>query len=293
MKLRIIYFRQVLLTALIVIYFQQEVFSQEADSSAFKQTGMFIGLSLEPSQSQIVNVGTMAVSNLIYGKKNSFLGSVEFGYFFSKYFGLSSGIGFNSYSTQLTLDTYQNKYNALDSENESYERRVLVSGIKEEQKIGFLSVSVCINIRLPFSKTFGFFLQPGITLLAPLSKNYQSSGTFTYKGYYSAYNVLLEDLPEYGFPSNLSSEFDGKLELKPLNFNAFVSAGFDFSIQEKIQIAIAACYDKSLSGISKYSSPGNFQLSSDVNQINSLMGGSSKATVQSMGLKITLRYYMK
>ncbi|MEI6049820.1 MAG: outer membrane beta-barrel protein [Bacteroidota bacterium] len=293
MKLRIIYFRQVLLTALIVIYSQHEVFSQDVDSSAFKRQGMFVGFSLAPSQSQIVNAIPLAVSDHISDKKYSFPGSVEFGYFFSKFFGLSSGIGFNSYGTQLTLDTYQNKYNALDSENESYERRVSGSGIKEEQNIGFLSVPICINIRLHFSKTIGFFLQPGVTLLIPLSKSYKSSGTFTYKGYYSSYNVLLEDIPAYGFPSNVSSEFEGKLELKQLNFNAVVSAGFDFFIQKKIQIAIAACYDKSLSGISKYSSTDDFQLSSDVNQINSLMGGSSKATVQSMGVKIILRYYLK
>jgi len=293
MKLRIIYTKQILLTAFLILSSQNDSFSQETDISTGKQPGLFVGLSLGPSQSQIINEGTLSVSELLSSKKNSFFGSVEIGYFFSKYFGLSSGIGFNSYSTQLTLDAYQNNFNTIDSENESYERRVSGSDIKEVQKVDFLSIPFCINLRLPFNETIGFFLQTGVNMAVPISKNYLSSGTFTYKGYYPAYNVLLENLPAYGFPSNISSESDGKLELKPLSFNAIVSAGFDFFVQEKIQIAVAACYDKSLSNISEYSSPDKFQLSSDADQINSLMGGCSRAIAQSMGLKIIFRYYLK
>ena len=254
---------------------------------------MFVGLSLGPSQSHIINIGTLSVSELLSSKKTSFFGSVEFGYFFSKYIGLSSGIGYFSYKTQLTLDNYQRKFNTIDIDNESYERRISGSDIKEVQNIDFLSIPICINIRLPLNETIGFFLQPGVNLLIPFSKKYQTSGTFSYKGYYSAYNLLLENLPDYGFPSNINIESDGELELKPYGFNATASAGFDFLIQKKIQIAVAACYDKSLSNISEYSSPDKFQLSSDADQINCLMGGSSKATAQSMGLKIIFRYYLK
>ena len=293
MKLMKIYFRQILLTVLLIICSQHDIYSQGTDISRGKKPGTFVGLSLGSSQSQIMNEGTLSVSELLSGKKNSYSGSVEIGYFFSRGFGLSSGVGLNSYSTQLTLDIYQNKFNAKDSENESYERRISGSDITEEQKVNFLCIPFIINLRIPFGKTVGFFIQPGVNLAIPLSNNYTSSGTFTYKGYYPAYNILLENLPAYGFPSNISNESNGTLELKPMGYNAIVSAGFDFFIQKKIQIAVAACYDKSLSSISEYSSPDKFQLSSDADQINSLMGGSSKATAQSMGLKIIFRYYLK
>ena len=119
------------------------------------------------------------------------------------------------------------------------------------------------------------------------------SGTFTFKGYYPAYNVLLEDLPAYGFPSDVISASKGELELKPFDVNMIASAGFDFFVQKNIQLAVAAFYSKSLSNISAYSSSDTFRLSSDVNQINSFMGGRSNATVQSMGIKISFRYYLK
>jgi len=221
------------------------------------------------------------------------MGSVEIGYIFSNYIGISSGIGFVPYKTQLTLGSYQNKFNTVDSENEAYERWVSGVGIKEVQKVGFLSVPICLNIRLPLNKTISFILQTGVNMAVPIYANFKSSGTFTYKGYYPAYNVLLENLPAYGFPGNVNSVSDGKLEIKPLNFNVIGSAGFDYFIQKNIQIGVTATYTKSISNSSAYASPDKFQLSSDANQVNSLMGGSSKVSAQSMGVNIILRYYLK
>lgn len=293
MKIKIIFTKQILLAAVITICSQQNIFSQNRNGSPADKPGMFVGLSLGPSQTQITNEGTFSGSNVLSNKMNTFFGSAEIGYFFSDYIGLSSGVSYSSYKTQLNLGAYQNNFNTIDSENETYERRVSGTDIKEVQNIGFVSVPVCLNIRIPFSKTFGFCLQSGINLSVPISKKYASSGTFTYKGYYPAYNTLLENLPAYGFPSNHSTVANGELELKPFDVSAIASAGFDFFVQEKIQIAIAACYNRSFSNISAYTSPDTFRLSSDVDQINSLMGGSSKVTFQSLGIKLSFRYFLK
>ena len=292
MKFRIISISQIFFSALLMIGSHFESFSQEADSTVVKP-GLFVGLSFGPSQSSISNEGILSVANLVSSSQNSFGGVAEIGYFFSKSIGVSSGIGYSLYKSQLELGTYQNKFNTTDSENEAYERQVSGTDIKETQKVGFLSLPVCLDIRLPLSKKMGFFFQTGINLAIPVTKKYSSSGTFTYKGYYPAYNVLLQNLPSYGFPSNVNSVTNGSLEIKSMNINAQVSAGFDFLIQKNIQLGIAAFYSKSLSNISGYPSPDKFQLSSEANQINILMGGSSKATLQSIGVNIRLRYFLK
>ena len=292
MKFRFISNSQILFLALLLTGSQYDGYSQEADSTIVKP-GLFVGLSFGPSQSTISNEGILTVANLVSNSQNSFGGSLEIGYFFTKSIGISSGIGFSSYKSQLELGTYQNKFNTIDSENEAYERQVSGIDIKEIQKVGFVSLPICLDIRLPLSKKMGFFLQPGIGFAIPVIKKYTSSGTFTYKGYYPAYNVLLQNLPAYGFPSNVNSVTDGSLEIKSLHINALISAGFDFLIQKNIQFGIAAFYSKSLSNISNYPSPDKFQLSSESNQINSLMGGSSKASVQSIGVNIRLRYFLK
>jgi hypothetical protein len=293
MKLRIIYKRLILFLILVLIFTQSMIYSQGTNINRGQQPGIFIGLNLEPSKSQILNEGTISGSKLISGRMTSLSGSMEVGYFFSNYFGLSSGIGLASFKTQLTLDNYKTTFTTTDSENESYERRVTGTGIKEIQNIKALSIPVCINLRLPLNEKTGFFLQTGINISVPLVKSYNSSGTFTYKGYYAVDNVVLENLPEYNFPSNVFNKIDGKLKLKSFGVDAIASVGFDFFINEKLEIAAAAFYDKSFSNISGYSSSDKFQLSSDPNQINSLMGGSTKAMTSLIGLRIALRYYLK
>ncbi len=292
MKLINIHNRHIILTAILILS-AQVILSQGTAVSLTKHKGLFMGVSFGPSQSQIVNVATSSVSNFTTGKSISFNGMLEIGVFTSKNFGITSGIGYNSYKSLLTLDSYSSDFITTDSENESYERRVSGSNIREDQKVGLLSIPLCLNLRIPFGESVGMFIQGGAELLKPVGKTYSSTGTFTFKGYYSAYNVLLENLPAYGFPTNQSSATNGELELKPISFDLLAAAGLDFSLSHKMQLAVMACYSKSLSSISNYSSTGNFQLSGDINQINSLMEGSSKTTIQSLGARVSLRYYFK
>jgi hypothetical protein len=252
-----------------------------------------MGINIGTTNTHIINRGIQSISDLSSKIRYSFSGSFELGYSFSKSIGLSIGLGSDSYKTDLSLNTYANKFNSTDSENESYERRIAGSDIKEIQTISFLILPICIDFQLPLSTRFGFFLQTGISFSIPLSKKYNSSGTFTYTGFYPAYNVLLQDLPAYGFVSNAEIESDGNLEVKTINIDAMARTGLQYLIGNKIRIALGIQYNRSLSNISKYSSTEKFQLSSDISQINSMMGGSSKVTAQSIGLRLSFRYYLK
>ena len=138
MKFRFILKSRIFFLALLLIGSQYDGYSQEADSTVVKP-GLFVGLRLGSSQTTISNEGLLSVANLVSNSQNSFGGSLEIGYFFSKSIGISSGISFSSYKSQLELGTYQNKFNTTDSENEAYERQVSGTDIKEIQKVGFLS----------------------------------------------------------------------------------------------------------------------------------------------------------
>jgi len=293
MKLKTIHIKYILIPVLLIVVTDSVIFSQGTDTTKISRPELFIGINVGSSRTHINNRGIQSVSELSSVIRNSFSGSFESGYSFSKSIGLSIGLGFDSYKTDLSLNTYANKFNSIDSENESYERRIAGTDIKEIQTISFLNLPLCIDFQLPVSSRFGFFLQTGISFSIPMSKKYNSSGTFTYTGFYPAYNALLQDLPAYGFVSNTEIKSDGSLELKTFNIDGMANAGFQYLIRNKIRIALGIHYNRSLSNISKYSSPDSFQLSSDINQINSMMGGSSKVTAQSIGLRLSFRYYLK
>jgi hypothetical protein len=282
-----------LIPALLLCFLLQlKGFCQGTDPGTNSQQHFYFGLSIDPSQSVIFHNSVSTITKLNTSSKNSIGGCVEVGYLFSKYFGFAAGLGYSTYLTNLSLDTYADSVNTIDSEQEAYKRRISGNDIKETQKISCLNIPLLANIQLPVNEKFGFYLQAGINLSIPISKKYSSSGTFTYKGFYPAYNVLLEDLPDYGFSNYTRVSSEGELLLKSTYTDVMVCTGLKFSFRKNIKIGIGAFYIKSLSDISIYSARNKFLLSMDKNQINSFMGGSSKTTVQLAGLKISLHLFL-
>jgi hypothetical protein len=292
MKFEILKPRKFVIVTLIVLFYLPKGFSQQDLSYGLKPPGFCLGIGLAPSLTQIKNLDVQSGSSLSYTKKYSLSGSLEIGYFFTKNIGLTSGLNYSSYNTQLSLDSYNNQFNAIDQENENYEMRVSGNDITENQHVGIIGIPICLNMRFPLKKKIGVYVQTGINIAIPLDNNYETSGTFTYKGYFPAYNVLLESLPEYGFPSDVATTEDGNLKLKPIIYCAIASVGFDYIIDNKFQFSIGACFNKFLKSISENTQPDNFQLTTGANQLNSLMEGSSKVILQSLEINIGLRLFI-
>jgi hypothetical protein len=289
-----IYFKPFLIILFLVVCIVNQGHSQTKDTIKKKKPGFYLGVSIGPSQTTIKNTGTASISNLISTSQSAFFGSVEAGYFFSKYLGLSSGIRYISYKSQITLDAYQNSYTTVDSEKDIFEMRVSGKGIKELQTVDLLSIPLCVNLHLPFSKKVGMYFKGGISMAFPMNQKYTSTGTFTYKGFYPAYNDLLENLPAYGFPTDKSVTESGQLKLKSLGVSPIISAGFDYAIQKKMQIAVGFSFiNTSLSDNESAMPIDKFQLSPDAEHVNSFSGGSSKISASSVGIEISFKYSLK
>ena len=273
--------------------FQTYLQSQSVNNTLQRQYHWFLGVSGGPSKTDISSDLTPVISGGAITTKNSYCLSIDAGYFFSKYFGISTGIGLSPYITQLSLDTYSNSLDTVDVENESYERRISGNNIDETQKIYFLEIPVILNFQYPFSKAIGFYLQGGINLAIHVGNSYSSAGTFSYSGYYPAYNVVLHDIPYEGFKSNVKNDVSGELKVKTLNPELIASGGFYFSNQKHFQISAGFFYKSLFSDISDYTPVESFQLSTHEDQLRSFMEGSEKTTASSMGILISLRYYFK
>lgn len=272
---------------------QVNVLSQGTDINIDRHSHFFIGFSIGPSQTNILNTGSLSISDLVSSKKNSFYGSFDIGYMFSRNFGLSTGFGISSYVTELSLNSYTNSYDTIDSELETYNRRIVGEDINEIQKILFLDIPVLINFQVPFSNSFGIFIKTGINVSIPVSNKYSSSGTFSYTGYYPAYEVIMTDIPYEGFSSNVRSDESGELKIKAIVPEFISTAGLYLNVKNNWQVALGGFYNKMLSDISGYSSDPDFNLTSIENQNNSLMEGSDKVSVNSMGLKISFRFFLQ
>lgn len=289
-----IYFRPFFIILFLVVCFVNEGQSQTTDTVKKKKPGFYVGVSIGPSQTTIKNTGNANISYLVSNSQSAFFGSVEAGYFFSKNLGLSSGIRYISYKSQLTLDKYQNSFTTVDSEKDVFEMRVTGKGIKELQTVDILSIPLCVNLQVPFSKKVGMYFKGGISIAFPMNQKYTSTGTFTYKGFYPAYNDLLENLPAYGFPTDKSVTETGQLELKTSGVSPIISAGFDYALQKKMQIAVGFSFSNtSLVAKEGATSVDTFLLSPDAEHINSFSGGSRKISASSVGIEISFKYSLK
>ena len=292
MKIKVYTFKFLLLSVVLIIGCTNEIFSQIQRSNDWKQPGFFIGGGLGIAKTQIINEAVQEIIITQTTNGNSIIGSAEIGYFFLRYLGLTLGVNYGQYHSNFYIDAYQNHFNAVDIENEPYELRILGNDIKEIQQFDVLSIPLCVNLRMPLSNLIGAYLQTGINFFVPLSEFYESAGTFTYKGYFPAYNVILEDLPEYGFPSDLRIQSKGTPDLKPLSYGFVASLGIDYLVNKRVQFITAAYFDRSFSGVLASPQVGKYYLTANAENLNSILGYSNKVTLQSFGFKVGIRYYL-
>ena len=293
MKTSIINIRNILLAGICLLIISNETFSQGTQISTGGGQKLFIGLVLSPGQSNLNCEETDALTGVRSDGSLGFSGQLEGGYYISNLIGVSTGIGFSSMKTSLTVVTYQSEFSDTDTDTESFEMRVTGSNISEDISLSFINIPLNLIFRISLNDKAGFYIQPGINVSLPVGNKYSGNGTFTYKGFYAAYNLLLENLPDFGFPKDNSTSSEGSAVFKSFFLNGIVNAGVYYQINDKLQLVAGAGFDRSLSTLSSSTSIENFQLSPGVDEMNSITEGLSNIRAQSIGLRVGVRYYIK
>jgi hypothetical protein len=266
--------------------------SQTRISEKWKRPGFFFAAGADLANSRIINNATGSSPDRIRGKEFSTSGFIEAGYFFSEKLGFLTGFRYHStFSSYSSTSDYYNQYFTMDVENDPYELIVTGTDIGGIQKIDLLSFPVSVVRRFPLNEKTAITLQPAVQLFVPLGNSFRNGGSFTKKGYFPAYNVLLENLPEYGFENDVYMESVGKAELNPISFGAYISAGIDYLVTKRIQLVFAGFHNRSLTSISNYSSPDEL-LTSESSQLDGSLRGSIETKLKSTGISFTLRYFL-
>lgn len=285
------FIRLIILSSVLLTLLWEAAYSQGTDSRMTgKKESLYFGINLNPL---ITDISNKDFSTSLSSKKgNSINFELEIGYFFSNIVGLSVGAGYGSYSAELSLDSYAVNFADTDSESEAYEMQITGKSIVENQKISVISIPLCINFRIPASDKLGFLLKGGTSFDIPGTKTYEGAGIFTYKGYYDAYPVTIENYPDY-FPTDQNTTSSGTLLIKSMNISLVASGSAFYNINDNIQLLLGFCFHKSMANISSYEPDSVFKLTSKKNEMNSVMEGSSSAGIQAVGASIGFKYYIR
>jgi hypothetical protein len=287
------YIRNIALITLLMISFYHSALAQGTDSRQkfTKEEKIFAGIVIIPQTTNISNRNFESVVPLQQKNGISVNFVIEGGYYFSKMAGVSIGAGMSSYSAEQILDSCSIKYNAIDSDLESFEMRIKGKTITETQKLSFLNIPVCFILKIPAGEKLGFYIKAGMSFDIPMTKTWEGNGTFTYDGYYATYPVLLHDIPGY-FPANLNTSSEGTLEVKSFSQTIIASGGAFARLNESIHFSLGINFNRSLGNISAYN-PESYKLTSEPGNLNSIMGGVENAGVTGLGLSLGVRYYIR
>lgn len=120
-------------------------------------------------------------------------------YFFSPNWGISTGVGVQSFGSTATLNLLT-KIPDTDIEGDAYELRTRYSGWKEEQRTTLIDIPVMGTYRYALTPKVGLTASAGAKFSIPAKSTYKATGgTITTTGYYSQWDVELSDIPEQGF----------------------------------------------------------------------------------------------
>lgn len=289
-------YKYILLSVLFIIL-TSEINSQgtSMQSGSFqKDNKLFINVSISPENTGILlNISENSLKDVRESWKMKISGSIEVGYMLSQNFGFSSGLRYSHFSTAFSLDAYNDEIHSVDSDLDNYIRIITGENINETEKISTLGIPLIFNMQTSPGEKFIIFFNPGIEVAIPVSKSYESTGTFSYKGYYPSYYITVENAGLEGFLDGQEVKSSGDLDLKSLFPEITANAGIQFKTGEKSRILFGINYKKAIADISGSSELNNFDLSTESQKINSLSGGSDKVSSSSIGLTIGLRYYIR
>ncbi len=194
---------------------------------------------------------------------------VSFNYFLNKTFGFSSGIRLISFNQTTSGKEYYTAFDATDTENQPYERRVWAKDISEKLSLHLVNIPLHFFYKYSFNRNMALFADAGPGIFIPVVRNYSASGVFTYKGYYPDTHALLYDIPVYGFSSNVV--VDSKLTLKaPLAIlNVGASVGFAFAMNRYYNFVASVGYIRTVTPVAKNITPHT--ISNEIGSFNSFL----------------------
>ncbi|MFH0842888.1 MAG: hypothetical protein V1903_09735 [Bacteroidota bacterium] len=291
MRINTFYIRYISLVILVSAFTIQGL-SQGIDIREKRLPKFYLGLSGSWAQTMIVNDAENIDVNIESTRKTCYFYSFEIGTFPSRHFGITTGVIFSPYATDLTINSYNDvQNNVRDSEGDTYTRYIEGTNIIETQEIDFIKIPFFINIYT--GKAFGIHFQAGMNMSIPMNQGYSTTGTFSYTGYYSEYDVTIFNVGHEDFLDNTKVTTQKELLLNKYNPELVGAVGFHFVIANTAQLSFSGFYNKMLKSMSEYSSSSNFILSSSKTQgINSIMSGSKESMTEAFGAKITLRFFI-
>lgn len=112
---------------------------------------------------------------------------------------IEAGLGMRRFAMAAHQDVAFEKKDCTDIDGDAYQASLSTNDLKEQLTLAYLDIPICLCFGQPAKDRVTAYFKIGVTPSINLLSNFNSSGTYTLKGYYPQWDVTLENIPELGF----------------------------------------------------------------------------------------------
>ena len=179
-------------------------------------------------------------------------------YFFNDNWGISSGLGFTTYSSKTRYSSTYESTPSYDSINQlNYEFRTYFHGFKEKQKATILEIPIQAYYEYPISqRRFEIFGKAGFKIGFPISSKYKLlKGSYETRGYYPFLGHEIyspaDTLHVHGFGFYEAGGEKGKMKLNPVNLQLAIEGGANYRFNKMIRFSASLYFGYCLTNLHK------------------------------------------
>jgi len=169
---------------------------------------------------------------------------------FTRGFGLGTGVFFNNFASEYTIEGYYRQSNVTitDLDGDYYIPEFEIQQMTETRVYTTMGFPFLLKFRTGKGKA-AFYWDLGVIYSMVSSGYYTLEGTSTKRGYYPEYKVLLEDVPEYGFESRSFSAEENDLELPSNRLAGYMGFGIHIPIAGGVNMKIGTHLQYGITGV--------------------------------------------
>lgn len=213
--------------------------------------------------------------------------NAAYSYFFTPQFGIQTGVGLQSFSS-LSTQNYMSASPDVDTDGQTYEFRSYYKNWQEKQQALFIDIPLELQYKHSIGKKFGIIASAGAKISFPISASYNTSGgALTTTGYYSQWDVELNEMPQHGFST--FTDLKGNLSLKPA-YMGIADLGGLYKLSEMMDLYFGGYFNY---GLNNVVTPGTNLMFQPNGVYNGVFASAQTNDVKPFSVGIKVGIYLK
>ncbi len=263
----------------IIISFVFICFSNQAFINAQIKISPFISYGVQSMKYSYDNENTKGNMGIGFG--------ADLQYHLSEYMIIGTGVRIHTYGATTSFDQFYAEQEMVDTDGDSYILKTTGTNIKEEYKSTAIEIPIFFRYQKWINSDMILYGATGPVISFLSNPKTTMSGTLNTEGYYSSWNLTIDDVEEYGFYSRDVDESKTDTQLKT-SLGWLFEIGTEYYFSKRLNLALGVFFQPGLTNISNGGTDSS--LMTDAFSYNGTLNGAEKVNLSKIGLRVGVNF---